>query len=565
MAELIPQVDYTSRDFESIKSDLIAKIPFFTSEWTDTNPTDFGIVLLELFAMVGDSLHFQVDRALNESFLLTAASRRSVVNLLKLIDFELASASPATVVLEFTLGDVQVVDVVIPSGTQVLTEGEPQLTFETNTDLLIAAGDTVGSVAATEGETQNEDVGDSDGRPFQRFNLILNPIIDGTLRIFIDEGPGDVLWTELDTLALAEATDEVYNTQRDDEGNISIFFGDDGQGKIPADASPIRAVARVGGGEQGNVGAGSITILKTPIIVGIDPISVTVTNILPSTGGEDEQTIEEAKVLGPRSLRALDRAVTEEDFETHALSVEGVAKAKAFIENTFQRVVDVFIAPKPSGGLPSQPLKDQVKGFLDVRKMAGTIVEVEDPTFVGIDMTATIQVLNVFVQASVAALVNAAIDDLLDFNNSETDFARELKFSDTVALIDGIDGVDFVDFTKHTIKPVVTKGQFTGDATITEIFTTNTTVKENWIITFTSATTFTVSGSVTGPIGSGTTGSEFTAPGGQIRFTISVGATPMVVDDKFLIRTDNFLTNIFLLQNEINEKGTITFVFSGGS
>ena len=29
-----PSVDYTSRDFESIRDDMIRTIPFFTEEWT---------------------------------------------------------------------------------------------------------------------------------------------------------------------------------------------------------------------------------------------------------------------------------------------------------------------------------------------------------------------------------------------------------------------------------------------------------------------------------------------------------------------------------------------------
>lgn len=562
----IPQVDYTSRDYEAIISDLVAKIPFFTSEWTDTNPSDFGIVLLELFSMVADSLHFQVDRALNESYLPTATARRSVVNLLKLIDYELSSASPATVDIKFTLGETQLVDVVIPAGTQVLTEGEPQLTFETNEALTITAGTLEGTVGATEGETQEEDVGVSDGRAFQRFELTLNPIIDGTLRLYVDEGGGEELWTETDSLALADSDAKVYNTQRDDENVVTVFFGDDGQGKIPADGATIRAVARVGGGEQGNVGAGSITILASPIYVGINPIAVAVTNDLSSTGGQDEEDIENAKLEGPRSLRALSRAVTEEDFETFALQVDGVAKANAVVENELFRIINIYVSPEPSGGPTSSVLKLAVKSFLDERKMAGTIVEILDSTEVPIEMAGTIHVFDTFVQEDVQIRVEAALDQLLAFDNEENVFARQLNLSDTITIIDGIEGVDFVDMTKHTITPVVTLITWSGDATFGIVSVGPAVLKETWNVQFNSPTTFVVEGSLSGvQVNTGTVDVLYTSDSGEISFTITSGSSPMVVDDHATIRTDAYLTNIFLLDNELSVLGARTLTYVGGA
>jgi len=44
------QVDYSSRDFEAIVSDLINKIQFFLPEWTDNNSSDPGIEIMEILA-----------------------------------------------------------------------------------------------------------------------------------------------------------------------------------------------------------------------------------------------------------------------------------------------------------------------------------------------------------------------------------------------------------------------------------------------------------------------------------------------------------------------------------
>ncbi|MFC1707096.1 hypothetical protein ACFL59_09790, partial [Planctomycetota bacterium] len=71
----VPPISYDSRDYESIRDDMVRAIPFYTEEWTDHNPTDFGIVLIELLAFVADCLHYYIDRAAAEAFLPTALKR----------------------------------------------------------------------------------------------------------------------------------------------------------------------------------------------------------------------------------------------------------------------------------------------------------------------------------------------------------------------------------------------------------------------------------------------------------------------------------------------------------
>jgi hypothetical protein len=43
----VPQVDYTSRDYEAIREDLIALIPNFAPKWTNRDPADFGMTMID--------------------------------------------------------------------------------------------------------------------------------------------------------------------------------------------------------------------------------------------------------------------------------------------------------------------------------------------------------------------------------------------------------------------------------------------------------------------------------------------------------------------------------------
>src|SRR5262249_31048434 len=128
------------------------------------------------------------------------------------------------------------------------------------------------------------------------------------------------------------------------------------------DANVIAREYRVGGGRRGNVGAGLIRALVTRID-GIDENGVT--NLLPASGGRDEETLDEVRKRAPRAIRSRERAVTAEDYEYFALQAGNVRRAKAlalfhprFPDVQVPGAVSVIVvpdsddpAPTPSEGL----------------------------------------------------------------------------------------------------------------------------------------------------------------------------------------------------------------------
>ncbi|KSB91823.1 hypothetical protein AS593_07305 [Caulobacter vibrioides] len=61
MALTPPRLD--DRGYADLRAELIRRIPVHSPEWTDYNPTDPGIALLELFAFLGDNLLYRLNRA----------------------------------------------------------------------------------------------------------------------------------------------------------------------------------------------------------------------------------------------------------------------------------------------------------------------------------------------------------------------------------------------------------------------------------------------------------------------------------------------------------------------
>src|ERR1700752_1763407 len=111
-------IDSLARGYNSFRKALVDLIPAKLPEWTDRSEADFGIALLELFAYMADILSYYQDRIANEAFLNTAQERRSVINHLRLIGYEMAPAAPSSARLSIIIGNNQNQTVEIRQGDQ---------------------------------------------------------------------------------------------------------------------------------------------------------------------------------------------------------------------------------------------------------------------------------------------------------------------------------------------------------------------------------------------------------------------------------------------------------------
>jgi predicted phage baseplate assembly protein len=105
---------------------------------TTRDPGDPSIALLDAWACVGDVLTFYQERIANEGFLQTATTRRSVLELARLVGYRLRPGVAATVYLAFTVDAG--FNGVLPAGTRAQSipssGGAPQF-FETAADLVV--------------------------------------------------------------------------------------------------------------------------------------------------------------------------------------------------------------------------------------------------------------------------------------------------------------------------------------------------------------------------------------------------------------------------------------------
>src|SRR5262245_44919934 len=102
MGPMRPSIDYTNKDYQSLRSAMLELARYRLPEWTDRSPADLGVLLVDLFAYMGDVVLYYQDRIANESFLEPAVERRSVLHSLRLIGYELRPPVAASAELNLT-------------------------------------------------------------------------------------------------------------------------------------------------------------------------------------------------------------------------------------------------------------------------------------------------------------------------------------------------------------------------------------------------------------------------------------------------------------------------------
>lgn len=446
MSDLEPAISYTSKDYASFRRLMLDVKRNRIPEWTSESPNDLGVAILEAVAYQGDILSFYGDRIANEAFLTTATSRAAVLDIARMLDYRPVGIVAATAELEFTVDSSATGVITIPAGTAVTTpsfsavsSGSRPIRFETVEDLVIdtsSAG--TGSVDAKEGMTISmELLATADGTIDQRYVTFQKPVIHGTTRVFVDEGSGFTEWTYFHRLIDAQSNQFAFTTEELDDGGVVVIFGDGLNGRRPSEGAEVRATYRVGGGEDGNVGPNTLTELPSTIL-GIK----SVTNPSAAVGGAEPESIDQIRINAPKGLRALTRAVSLSDYAALAIQVPGISKASAD-SPTYNSVV-VYIAPFGGGNAP-QELKDEVDAYFVNRKLVTHSVTISDPTYVDIEISATVVVKREFNRTAVEREVEAAVVEMLDFDR--VDFGDLIALSHVYNVINNVEGVSYATVT----------------------------------------------------------------------------------------------------------------------
>lgn len=411
MSLIRPSLDYTSKDFDALRARLFNLVDSAFPAWTDKQVADFGNLLVELFAFVGDVLTFYQDNQAKESRWSAAQLRRSMIGLVKLINYTPSGASAATADLVVQLSSPPKGSVTFRRGDTFRTlDAANPVAFQVLENIIIPPGaDPPVARFSVEHSEASEDVMQSSEMADQEFVLSGTPFLEGTL----------VVKTEVGAFALVRdflsstSTDRHMTVTVDENSKAHVRFGNGVNGAVPSGA--IAFEYKTGGGARGNVDAGAIQRADFPYRDSLgNPVAITVTNPSKASGGHERQTVEAIREAAPRSLRAATRTVSREDYEIQALRVPGVARALMASRDEKPSVAEnageLYLVPA-SGGDPSDALLAAVHTMCTVTypKTITFRLSVLPASYLVVNVTARVHLAKGFAPAVVGPALRARL------------------------------------------------------------------------------------------------------------------------------------------------------------
>lgn len=126
----LPKSNLDDRTFKDLVDECVLRIPRYCPEWTNYNPSDPGITLIELFAWLTDQMLLRFNQV----------PKRNYITFLELLGVRLQAPAPALADITFYLSAALPTTYTIAAGVQVATvrtETEAAIAFTTDQDLII--------------------------------------------------------------------------------------------------------------------------------------------------------------------------------------------------------------------------------------------------------------------------------------------------------------------------------------------------------------------------------------------------------------------------------------------
>lgn len=499
------------RSYQQIKAKLVESLmglkdPQGQKLITDYSEGNILIIILSLFAAIAEVLHYYVDNMARETFLPTARRYDSVVKHGALVDYHARAAIAATVdvILSRSItGNSIGAKLTIPQGT-LFTDSSGNSWLSAR-DVTWYSNVTTCKVPIVQHEKYTVSALNNMVIPTgDRVIINLGTLPNGK---YYEQGSmslqiGGETWVLVDTFAKSKPTDKHFMVSVDEALNPYIMFGDGTFGKKPAAGAKItNVVFYLTNGTQGNVKSNTITSVPSVIFSSIT--DATVSNAYDAGGGSNYENFTMLKEHIPLSVKTLGVAITKEDFESLAMLVDGVNKAKADYE--CGRKLTVYISPD-GGAVASSELINRVYNLLSQRAPMTTWLKVKSAGKVQIILEMEVTGKKSYKTAEIQTQILTALYNA--YSPEQAQIGGSVRLSDIYALIDNLSTVDYLHLTKFYIKPWPTTIYGNKELNLGQFKLNKAKGSMTYYITFNSSTTFIVRSVSNGYVTTGSVGSS---------------------------------------------------------
>lgn len=499
------------RSYQQIKAKLVESLMGLKDKDGQKLITDYSegnilIIILSLFAAIAEVLHYYVDNMARETFLSTARRYDSVVKHGALVDYHVRAAIAATVdvILSRSItGNSIGAKLTIPQGT--LFTDQSGNSWLSARDVTWYSNVTTCKVPIIQHEKYTTSALNNMVIPTgDRVQLNLGTLPNGK---YYEHGSmslqiGGESWVLVETFAKSKPTDKHFMVSVDESLNPYIMFGDGTFGKKPAAGAKItKVVFYLTNGSQGNVKSNTIT--SVPSVISSSITDATVSNAYDAGGGSNYENFTMLKEHIPLSVKTLGVAITKEDFESLAMLVDGVNKAKADYE--CGRKLTVYISPD-GGAVASSELISRVYNLLSQRAPMTTWFKVKSAGKVQIILEMDVTGKKSYKTAEIQTQILTALYNA--YSPEQAEIGGSVRVSDIYALIDNLSTIDYLHLTKFYIKPWPTTIYGNKELALGQFKLNKATGSMTYFITFNSSTTFTVRSVSNGYVATGSVGSS---------------------------------------------------------
>lgn len=444
--------NYTARDYDTLLTELklylTDKYPNITFDWS---PLSIESVFADIVCFIADNLHLYIDSALSECFIDTMAEKSAIQSFGKLVSYSPVqrSASIATCSYVYTKKDPAApANVTLSKGTTFKSKGG--FNFVAAADYILDELYVNPNFYLTQG-TLVTDTFSATTAPNQTVTSTRPKVASNYTPTVTVNG---VLWTKVDHL-VNETAGNYYELVWNGSTTFTVKFGDGTYGNIPTNNIVLEYL--ITEGLAGNVAAEQ---LKGKLNSLHPQVEITYVNDNASSGGDNEESIENARKNIPASVSSANTVVTESDYEYIISQFSGVRFSSFEFDPVLRKII-CYVLSSSYGAVSDLTLLELEKTINAKRQIASSIF------FKNVDFVNALVNLNVYLDNSLNLNVDERKAYIIDKINRffipnigdpvYNMVGKNIKMSDFIGMIENIEGVSYLDVMTFTREPALTK------------------------------------------------------------------------------------------------------------
>jgi hypothetical protein len=457
--------NFTNLDFNDLRSQIKDYLR------TNSNFTDFDFEgsnfsnLIDVLAYNSYITAFNTNMAVNESFIDSATLRENVVSLARNIGYVPRSkrASRAKVSFRVNTTGLNSKTVTLKAGIVALGAVENgNYIFSIPEDITVVVDNNkyanFTGIDIYEGSYLTKLYTVDKSQSNQRFVIPNTSVDSSTIRVKVS-GVITEKYESYSNIFQVNKKTKLFLTQEIDDEKYEILFGDDFIGKRPISGSNIFISYIITNGKEAN-GAANFTF--SGILTDNNSSAITnnislLTTIQSSENGDDIESIDSVKYLGPRVYASQYRAVTANDYKgliPYIFPNVDTVTAYGGDELDPPQYGKVFISIKPRNGkFLSQITKDSIKKDLRQYSIAGIKPEIIDLKYMFVELDTSVY-YDKSTTIDPTNLQLRVIKTLESYSNSAelNSFGGRFKYSKVSSLIDNTSTSITSNITKVKIR-----------------------------------------------------------------------------------------------------------------